>query len=85
MQAACIDAYPDPTFYMQIHILCIVPHSNRVFTATCLKMAGLDDDAIAFRLCWARASVPTYLRECASQHIPVIIAQAMTGAILSSS
>jgi hypothetical protein len=84
MRAACIQAYPDPSHYMRLHISCIVPHSNRVFAATCLKMAGLDNDAIAYRLCWARASVPTYVRECAA-HISAITAHAVAGAILSSS
>jgi hypothetical protein len=84
MRAACIQAYSDPNHYMRLHISCIVLHSNRVFAATCLKMAGLDDDAIAYRLRWARASVPTYLRECAA-HISAVAAHTVAGAILSSS
>jgi hypothetical protein len=60
----CRLAYPDETHYLRIHIERLVPHSNRVTAAVCLKMGGASDEDIAFRLRWNVSSVPTYLREC---------------------
>jgi hypothetical protein len=79
MRAMCILAYPDPTHYLRIHILRLVPHSNRVTAAVCLKMGGTKDEEIAFRLRWNVASVPTYLREC-FQEVGPIMASTLQGA-----
>ena len=59
MQASVVGAYPDPTHYMRIHIKRVVPHSNGVTAAICLKQGGAHNDEIAR---WHVSSVPTYLR-----------------------
>ena len=69
----CIRAYPSPTHYLRIHIHRLVPHSNRVTAAVCLKMGGAQDEEIAFRLRWKVASVPTYLRECFQEVGPIML------------
>jgi hypothetical protein len=69
----CCLAYPDPTHYLRIHIERLVPHSNRVTAAVCLKMGGATDEDIAFRLRWNIASVPTYLRECFQEVGPIMM------------
>ena len=61
MRKACLHAYPDPNSYMHLHINRIVPHSNRVTAAVCLKQGGAQNDEIAYRLWWHTDSVPTYL------------------------
>jgi hypothetical protein len=61
MQQACWDAYPDPDHYMRIHIPSILSHSNYVFAAVCLKMGGMDDNDIAIRIRWTRASAACVL------------------------
>jgi hypothetical protein len=79
LRAMCVLAYPDPTHYMRIHILRLVPHSNRVTAAVCLKLGGAKDEEIAFRLRWNIASVPTYLREC-FQDVGTIMTSTLQGA-----
>ena len=69
----CIRAYPDSSHYLRIHIHRLVPHSNRVTAAVCLKMGGAQDEEIAFRLRWKVASVPTYLRECFQEVGPIML------------
>jgi hypothetical protein len=73
MRQMCVRAYPDPTHYLRLHIHRLVPHSNRVTAAVCLKMGGSPDEEIAFRLRWNVASVPTYLRECFQEVGPVML------------
>ena len=46
-----------------------------------LKMAGFDEDAIAYRLRWHRATVQHYLRECRNL-VDDICARAIRGAML---
>jgi hypothetical protein len=75
----CRLAYPDKTHYLRIHIERLVPHSNRVTAAVCLKMGGASDEDIAFRLRWNVSSVPTYLREC-FQDVGSIMLAALQGA-----
>jgi hypothetical protein len=79
----CCLAYPDPTHYLRIHIDRLVPHSNRVTAAVCLKMGGATDEDIAFRLRWNIASVPTYLREC-FQEVGTIMTTTLQGAFKTS-
>jgi hypothetical protein len=79
LRAMCVLAYPDPTHYLRIHILRLVPHSNRVTAAVCLKLGGAKDEEIAFRLRWNIASVPTYLREC-FQEVGTIMTSTLQGA-----
>jgi hypothetical protein len=79
----CCLAYPDPTHYLRIHIESLVPHSNRVTAAVCLKMGGATDEDIAFRLRWNIASVPTYLREC-FQEVGTIMTTTLQGAFKTS-
>ena len=50
MRRACVWAYPDPSHYMRINILSIVPHSNHITAAVSLKLGGASDEEIAFRL-----------------------------------
>jgi hypothetical protein len=83
LRAMCVLAYPDPTHYLRIHIKRLVPHSNRVTAAVCLKMGGATDEEIAFRLRWNVASVPTYLREC-FQEVGPIMASTLQGALKTS-
>jgi hypothetical protein len=83
LRAMCILAYPDESHYLRIHIARLVPHSNRVTAAVCLKMGGATDDEIAFRLRWNIASVPTYLREC-FQEVGPIMASTLQGALKTS-
>ena len=64
LRSMCRLAYPNEKHYLRVHIDRLVPHSNRVTAAVCLKMGGVTDKDIAFRLGWNIASVPTYLREC---------------------
>jgi hypothetical protein len=73
MRQMCVRAYPDPAHYLRLHIHRLVPHSNRVTAAVCLKMGGSPDEEIAFRLRWNVASVPTYLRECFQEVGPVML------------
>jgi hypothetical protein len=79
LRAMCILAYPNPSHYLRIHIKRLVPHSNRVTAAVCLKMGGAKDEEIAFRLRWNVSSVPTYLREC-FQEVGTIMASTLQGA-----
>jgi hypothetical protein len=67
MRTSVRGAYPNPNHYMQIHIERVVPHSNQVTAAVCLKQGGAHNDEIAHRLRWHPSSVPTYLRECFQQ------------------
>jgi hypothetical protein len=83
LRAMCVRAYPDATHYLRIHIHRLVPHSNRVTAAVCLKMGGTPDEEIAFRLRWNVASVPTYLREC-FQEVGTIMAATLQGAFKTS-
>jgi hypothetical protein len=69
----CVRAYQNPLHYLRIHIHRLVPHSNRVTAAVCLKMGGAPDEEIAFRLRWNVASVPTYLRECFQEVGPIML------------
>jgi hypothetical protein len=73
LRGMCVRAYPNPSHYLQIHIHRLVPHSNRVTAAVCLKMGGAPDEEIAFRLRWKVASVPTYLRECFQEVGPIML------------
>jgi hypothetical protein len=79
----CRLAYPDPQHYLRRHIDRLVPHSNRVTAAVCLKMGGATDEDIAFRLRWNIASVPTYLREC-FQEVGDIMSSTLQGAFKTS-
>jgi hypothetical protein len=83
LRTICVRTYPDPTHYLQVHIVRLVPHSNRVTAAVCLQMGGADIPDIAFRLRWHVASVPTYLREC-FQEVGQIMQQAIMGAFKTS-
>jgi hypothetical protein len=83
LRAMCRLAYPDETHYLRVHIDRLVPHSNRVTAAVCLKMGGATDKDIAFRLRWNIASVPTYLREC-FQEIGPIMTSTLQGAFKTS-
>jgi hypothetical protein len=83
LRTMCIRAYPDPTHYLRIHITRLVPHSNRVTAAVCLKLGGAKDEEIAFRLRWHIASVPTYLREC-FQDVGQIMTHTLQGAFKTS-
>ena len=83
LRAMCVLAYPDPSHYLRIHISRLVPHSNRVTAAVCLKMGGAKDEEIAFRLRWNVASVPTYLREC-FQEVGTIMTSTLQGAFKTS-
>jgi hypothetical protein len=83
LRAMCVLAYPDHTHYLRIHIERLVPHSNRVTTAVCLKLGGGKDEEIGFRLRWNIASVPTYLREC-FQEVGPIMASTLQGAFKTS-
>jgi hypothetical protein len=83
LRLICVRTYPDPTHYLRVHILRLVPHSNRVTAAVCLQMGGATRDDIAFRLRWHIASVPTYLREC-FQEVGPIMQQAIMGAFKTS-
>jgi hypothetical protein len=83
LRAMCVLAYPDHTHYLRIHIERLVPHSNRVTAAVCLKLGGAKDEEIAFRLRWNIASVPTYLREC-FQEVGPIMASTLQGAFKTS-
>jgi hypothetical protein len=83
LRAMCVLAYPNPSHYLRIHISRLVPHSNRVTAAVCLKMGGAKDEEIAFRLRWNVASVPTYLREC-FQEVGTIMASTLQGAFKTS-
>ena len=80
MRDACLHAYPDPDHYMRQHIQQIVPHSNRVTAAVCLKNGGAWDDEIAFKLRWHPTSVPTYLRDC-FQAVGTAMEQTIQGAL----
>ena len=79
MRDACMHAYPDPAHYMRQHIQQIVPHSNRVTAAVCLKNGGANNDEIAFKLRWHPTSVPTYLRDC-FQAVGTAMEQTIQGA-----
>ena len=79
LRSMCVRAYPDPSHYLRLHIYRLVPHSNHVTAAVCLKMGGATDEDIAFRLCWNVASVPTYLREC-YQEVGNIMLKTLQGA-----
>eukprot|EP00980_Cylindrotheca_fusiformis_P006374 scaffold1357_cov95-Cylindrotheca_fusiformis.AAC.1 len=83
MRAACIGAYPDPLHYMRQHIQQIVPHSNRVTAAVCLKNGGAQNDEIAFKLRWHPTSVPTYLRDC-FHSVGKLMEQSIQGALSMS-
>jgi hypothetical protein len=83
LRQMCIQAYPDPSHYLRQHIHRLVPHSNRVTAAVCLKMGGAADEEIAFRLRWNVASVPTYLREC-FQQVGSIMLNTLQGAFKTS-
>jgi hypothetical protein len=83
LRAMCVRAYPQETHYLRIHINRLVPHSNRVTAAVCLKMGGAADEEIAFRLRWNIASVPTYLREC-FQEVGTIMTSTLQGAFKTS-
>jgi hypothetical protein len=80
MREACVHAYPDPSHYMRRHLLQIVPHSNRVTAAVCLKNGGANNDEIAFKLRWHPTSVPTYLRDC-FQAVGETMTQSIQGAL----
>jgi hypothetical protein len=80
MRDACVNAYPDHSHYMRQHIKQIVPHSNRVTAAVCLKNGGARDDEIAFKLRWHLTSVPTYLRDC-FQAVGKTMEQSIQGAL----
>jgi hypothetical protein len=83
LRQMCVRAYPQPNHYLRIHIHRLVPHSNRVTAAVCLKMGGAPDEEIAFRLRWKVASVPTYLREC-FQEVGSIMLSTLQGAFKTS-
>ncbi len=83
LRMMCRLAYPDENHYLRVHIDRLVPHSNRVTAAVCLKMGGATDEDIAFRLRWNIASVPTYLREC-FQEIGPIMTSTLQGAFKTS-
>jgi hypothetical protein len=83
MRKACEWAYPNPLHYMRVHILNIVPHSNRITAAVSLKLGGASDEEIAFRLRWHVSSVPTYLRECFAQ-VGKIVGTTIAGAYRTS-
>jgi hypothetical protein len=80
MREACMHAYQDPAHYMRQHIHQIVPHSNRVTAAVCLKNGGAQNDEIAFKLRWHPTSVPTYLRDC-FQAVGTAMEQTIQGAL----
>jgi hypothetical protein len=83
MRQACQWAYPNPAHHLRVHILCIVPHSNRITAAVALKLGGAHDEEIAFRLRWHISSVPTYLREC-FQQVGDIVKTTLLGAYRTS-
>jgi hypothetical protein len=83
LRTICVRTYPDPQHYLRVHIVRLVPHSNRVTAAVCLQMGGAPLPDIAFRLRWHVASVPTYLREC-FQEVGPIMQQAIMGAFKTS-
>jgi hypothetical protein len=83
LRAMCVRAYPQESHYLRINIARLVPHSNRVTAAVCLKMGGAADEEIAFRLRWNIASVPTYLREC-FQEVGTIMMSTLQGAFKTS-
>ena len=58
-----------------------IPLSNRVTAAVALSNAGMDIDAIAYRLRWSPPSVTHYLREC-STAIDTLTEKAITGAMI---
>jgi hypothetical protein len=80
MREACLHAYPDPTHYMRQHIQQLVPHSNRVTAAVCLKTGGANNDEIAFKLRWHPTLVPTYLGDC-FQAVGTAMEQTIRGAL----
>jgi hypothetical protein len=80
MREACLRAYPDPEHYTHRHIQQIVPHSNRVTAAVCLKNGGARDDVIAFKLRWHPTSVPTSFRDC-FQAVSTAMEQKIQGAL----
>jgi hypothetical protein len=83
LRQMCVRAYPDPKHYLRLHIHRLVPHSNRVTAAVCLKMGGAKDEEIAFCLRWNVASVPTYLREC-FQEVGQVMLNTLQGAFKTS-
>jgi hypothetical protein len=83
LRRMCVRAYPNPQHYLRIHIHRLVPHSNRVTAAVCLKMGGAKDEEIALRLRWKVASMPTYLREC-FQEVGSIMLNTLQGAFKTS-
>jgi hypothetical protein len=83
LRLICIRTYPDSTHSLQVHILRLVPHSNRVTAAVCLHMGGAPISDIAFPLRWHIVSVHAYLREC-FQEVGQVMEQAITGAFGTS-
>jgi hypothetical protein len=79
----CVKAYPDASHYLRIHMHRLVPHSNCITAAVCLKMDGATDEEITFHLCWHITSVPTYLCEC-FQEVGSIMSNTLVGAFKTS-
>ena len=80
MQEAIERAYPDPKYYIQIHIKRIVPHFNRVTAVVAFQQGSALNDKIEYKLRWHITSVPTYIREC-WQGIGPILLKSLTGVL----
>jgi hypothetical protein len=79
MKKACLWKYPDPTYYMRLHIEQIEPHTNCITATVSLKLEGAMDEEIVLQLRWHVSSVPTYFREC-FQQVGAIIQSTLMGA-----
>ena len=82
MRSAVVGAYPNANHFLRLNTDRIVAHSNRVTAAVALSNAGMDIDAIAFRLRWSPPSVSHYLRECSSA-IDKITQNTLVGAMIT--
>jgi hypothetical protein len=81
MRAAVDMAYPDPEHYMRLHRHQVDCHSNRVTAAVALKLGGLSEEEIAFRLRWSVESVKHYLRDC-NKNIGSLTERVIAGSFL---
>lgn len=64
LQQACQTAHPNPNHYLRLHVKQLMAHCCRVAACVFLKLAGYNEDDIAWRLRWNSQAVRDYLRDC---------------------
>ena len=63
LQTVELRMHPEQSYLVYQHTTTIMSHSLRFFTCFCLRLMGLDDDAIVHHLRWKSAAVKMYIHQ----------------------